>query len=597
MDIRRLVEFVMQYELSAEIALKLYAQCGAYAIQALNDNPYILVDEKYGVRFAEADRFAMELGVQIDSALRYEAGLKYVLMVNMNNGHVFIPYDKLCSAAMSLLQAKSLEDIQSALDGLVKKGEIVRDNICKTDACYLKALYEAESYVAQRLFAQANRVTECSADIDSLMDEAQVTLGIRYSEKQAEAVLAAVSGSLLVLTGGPGTGKTTAIRGMLWMYDQMGLKVELAAPTGRAAKRMSEVCGREAKTIHRLLEAGYSENGIGTVFNRDEDNPVDCDVLVVDELSMVDILLLRSVLEAARDDTRLVFVGDSDQLPSVGPGNTLRDMIRSGCVPTVALDEIFRQEDGSRIVVNAHRINRGILPEAGNAQDYFFMKKRSPEETAVTIADLCRQRLPDYYHVKRSSIQVLTPSRQRECGCISLNRRLQQELNPHSAYKREMTVGSTLFREGDRVMQMRNNYDILWRKADGSQAGAGVYNGDIGAITAINTETELITVHFDDDRVADYTPDEAGELDLAYAITVHKSQGSEFPIVVLAISDADPRLLYRNLLYTAVTRAKKCLVIVGDHEIFRQMVENGRQNRRYSALHARIYRLAAQDCE
>ena len=380
------------------------------------------------------------------------------------------------------------------------------------------------------------------------------------------------------------------------MFDKLKIKSELCAPTGRAAKRMSELCGQDAKTIHRLLETTFSTDGMSQTFARNSENPLDTDAIIIDELSMVDIELMQGLLSALRNDTRLILVGDYDQLPSVGAGNVLRDLIASGCVATVHLTEIFRQAQESMIVMNAHAINAGGQMELKSSNDFFYMRRSEPKDVVSTVTELCRTRLPAYFKIDPKDIQVITPSKQRETGTHYLNKNLQMALNPPRRDCAEKQYGDMVFRVGDRVMQIRNNYDIMWRKTDASEAGLGIFNGDIGVIEQINPDTELITIRFED-KIADYTTELLGELELAYAITVHKSQGSEFPAVVLVAGDAPKRLLSRNLLYTAVTRAKNYLVVVGTSEILEQMIANNVQHKRYTALRVRLRRLCGTERE
>jgi len=589
LNIRRVLEFMLSYNFSADVAMRLYARLGPLAVDGVRRNPYLLVDDYYGVAFNTADQFAAELGIDPDSQMRIEAAIRYNLIFNANNGHVFIPYEKLYKATCYLLSVCEQEQFDEALERLTECGEVVRETICGEDACYLLSLHEAECDVAKKI-AVLSRSPKKLRDVDVLITRAEQMLGITYAENQREAIRMAIAHSVMILTGGPGTGKTTTIRGIICMLEEMGYSIALAAPTGRAAKRMSELCGKEAKTIHRLLETGFSTDGLEQTFARNIDNPLDHDAVIVDELSMVDISLMKSLLDALRDETKLIMVGDCDQLPSVGAGNVLRDLIASGCVATVHLTEIFRQARESMIVMNAHAINTGEKISLKSSKDFFFMRRAEPQEVVSTVMELCKTRLPSYFKIDPSDIQVITPSKIRETGTHVLNKNLQSALNPKNREKAEKQYGDTIFRVGDRVMQVRNNYDIMWKKTDGSEAGLGIFNGDIGVIEQINPDTELITIRFED-KLADYTTELLGELELAYAITVHKSQGSEFPAVVLVAADAPKRLMSRNLLYTAVTRAKSYLVVVGTAEVLEQMIANNVQHKRYTSLRVRLRRI------
>lgn len=586
MELRRLLEFVSEHGLSPEIGMRLYRRHGALAASIVTNNPYVLVDAYYGVTFPLADLFARDLGLADDSPMRFDAAMKYVLIHNLSNGHVFIPAGKLCAAAAALLELGGPEDMEPSLARLCEKGEIRREQVLREDACYLTELFEAEDSVARRLVDMTRR--DAFPLPEDAIAFAERESGVTYGKRQREAIRGGATLPVMVLTGGPGTGKTTAIRAMIRLCERMHRRVTLAAPTGRAANRMSDVCGMEARTIHRLLETVFSEDKSSHEFGRNEENPIDTDVLIVDELSMVDLPLMHALLRALPEDASLVMVGDADQLPSVGPGNVLKDLIQSGHIPTVHLDTIFRQAQESMIVMHAHTINAGEVPALKSAKDFFYMKRSTGGEIAKTIVELCTERLPKFFKIDPSQIQVIAPSKKQEAGTVSLNRRLQEALNPAAPGKAELRMGEGVLRVGDRVMQMRNNYDVVCERPDTGESTFGVFNGDTATITAIDTAAQIVTLTFDDHRVAGYTPELLPELDLAYAITVHKSQGNEFPVVVLSLFDADPRLLSRNLLYTAVTRAKNQLVVVGSDEVFAHMVANNVRHKRYSALHVRI---------
>ncbi len=590
-EMRLLMEFLNEHNLPVSLTPLLYKRLHENAIDTLCENPYLLCDPYYDVDFKIADGLAMELGLSLLSDERADAGIIYTLTFNLNNGHTFIPVEKLIGAVCSLLSSEDAEfDEDRALksiERLSEKGMLVREHIAKRDAVYLRGIHDAETYLAETLGQMAERNFEYDFNVDELLENLLSQNGFTFSEKQRHAMSVAARNGLVILTGGPGTGKTTTVRGILQVFEALGLNTLLAAPTGRAAKRLNDLTGMEAKTIHRLLEAGYVSGG-HTAFARNITNPLDCDAVILDEVSMVDITLMQAMTEALPYGARLVLVGDADQLPPVGPGNFLRDMIGSRRVPTIQLTEIFRQAQQSDIVMNAHRVNAGEMPKpSGMDGDFFIMKRPDTASVIETVAQLCSVRLPRHYGFTPSQIQVLSPSKRQGSGTIPLNRRLQETLNPPDKNKHEKRFGETIFREGDRVMQVRNNYDIMWERGKDEQ-GVGVFNGDVGEILEISPQQECMTIRFDD-RVATYTYDMLSELELAYAVTVHKSQGSEFDAVVLALSgDIPKRLLTRNILYTAITRAKKLLVIVGNTTVVSYMVENNVKSRRYSALKTRL---------
>ena len=534
----------------------------------------------------------MELGLSLLSDERADAGVTYTLTFNLDNGHTFIPVEKLVHAVCTLLSDDDVvfdEDrALASIDRLAAAGRLVREHIAGRDAVYLRGMHDAEAYLAEMLGHMAERNFEYDFNVDELLGALMDSAEFPYSEKQRQAIAGAARSGLVILTGGPGTGKTTTVRGILQVFEALGLNTLLAAPTGRAAKRLSELTGMEAKTIHRLLEAGFGAGG-RTAFARNLTNPLECDAVILDEVSMVDIVLMQALIEALPYGARLVLVGDVDQLPPVGPGNFLRDLIASQRVPTIRLDEIFRQAQQSDIVMNAHAVNAGEMPTPSRADgDFFWLKRSDPAAVIETVAELCAARLPRHYGLLPSQIQVLSPAKRQGSGTIALNRRLQQALNPPAENKCEKRFGDWVFREGDRVMQVRNNYDIVWERMEDGEQGTGMFNGDVGEIAQIFPQQECLTVRFDD-RIATYTYDMLNELELAYAVTVHKSQGSEFDAVVLALSDGLPRrLLTRNILYTAITRARQLLVIVGSQDTVAYMVGNNQKGRRYSALGVRL---------
>ena len=587
---RRLLDFLSLHGLPLQIAMPVYRKYGDMALTVLKADPYLLVEDPFYVPFPAADRLALDVGVDPDDPLRLQAGILYALTHNLDNGHVFLPCGKLLPAAGRLLK-KSPDELEYSLEDLISRKKIVRETIAKEDACYLTRLYDCESYVANALLAMADRELLPPEDLDKVLDRIQKEQGITYAPLQIEAVEMAASRQVMLLTGGPGTGKTTSLRGILALFEHLNLKTCLTAPTGRAAKRLGETCGAEASTIHRLLETRYDKGSGGLAFSHDEDSPLDADAVILDEASMVDIILMKALLAALPDGCRLVMVGDPHQLPSVGPGNVLSDLLRSGKLPTLRLTEIFRQAAASAIIRGARAVDSGTCPQLVNtaAGDLFFLRRLDPDRAVDTIVELCATRLPQNMGISPDQIQVLSPTRKGSAGTANLNRALQAAVNPPGEGKAEKTVGPVVYRVGDRVMQVRNNYDVMWETPDGKEAGMGIFNGDIGSIVSIDREQNLITVDFDGHR-ADYTPDMMNELEPAYAITVHKSQGSEYRAVILSAVDAAPMLLTRGVLYTAMTRAKELLILVGDEGVLSHMAANDRQQRRYSGLRARLAR-------
>lgn len=584
--VRRLTEFLCAYGIKPLVALKLYRAYGSAALETVHENPYIISASHIGASFAEADNLALELGIEGDSINRISAAVLFELQHNSGNGHCFIPRDKLIAATSQLISVPA-DLVSDAIDSLSENGGLVCDKVANLNVCYLTELYEAETYTAERLKSMVGLKTKSSANIERLITKLESLYDISYAPLQKQSIELALNNRILVITGGPGTGKTTILKGILSLYDELELETLLAAPTGRAAKRMSELTGREASTIHRLLGAKMAEDGETVVFSKHEGDPLNCDALVLDECSMVDITLMSSLLKALKPSCRLVLVGDADQLPSVGPGNVFSDIIRSQTVPTVRLTEIFRQKGDSRIVRNAHMINRGEHPDfEANTGDFFRLRRLKGGTAVETIVELCARRLPENMKIPSESIQVLSPTRKGETGTVNLNKRLQAALNPPSESKKEKLFGEAVFRVGDRVIQTKNNYDTIW-KTKGGVSGAGVYNGDIGTIAQIDPITETLTVDFED-KLATYSFEMLNELEHAWALTVHKSQGSEYRAVVLALSGDVQMLLTRGVLYTAVTRAKELLIMVGDDNIAHRMIDNNKQSRRYSALRLRL---------
>ena len=584
---RQLMEFFAVHHLPAELAVRTYKLYGDSTIELLYDDPYLLMDEGLEAPFGAVDRFAIELGVTGDDPRRVEAGILFELNYNLTAGHSFLPEEKLIAATAQLLSVEP-DAVRQGMERLLEADRLVRDVLAGIQVVYLPQLYEAEDYCTRRLLDFAKHSFPEPRGLNKMIRSLAKESGIEYSAEQTEAIREAATSGLLLITGGPGTGKTTILNGILELLGQMQLRCLVAAPTGRAAKRLTEVTGEDASTIHRLLEAGIDQNTGKMLFARDEDNPLKCDAVIVDEMSMVDVQLLHSLLQAIPQGKRLILVGDPDQLPPVGPGFPFSDMLRSGCLPTVRLTEIFRQAQQSLIVMNAHRVNRGEMPELKTVtSDFFFMRRQSEEAVNQLIKDLCTTRLPKNMGIPPEQIQVLSPTRKGGVGTMSLNKMLQSALNPASEEKKERQFGEFIFREGDRVMQIRNNYDIMWKRSDGSEVGTGIFNGDVGTIMEIDTGTETMTVCFDD-RIADYDFTQLNELEPAYAMTVHKSQGSEYRAVILTAWNGSPYLLSRSILYTAITRARELLIIVGREETVAAMTQNAKKNRRYTGLKLRL---------
>lgn len=580
--IRQLMAKLQSYGIPPQCVVSLWREYGKNAMTAIEENPYILCSEQFEVPFESADMIAQKQEKAADSIFRIEAGLFHILEHNKLNGHTCLPKDRLlqaCSAFLELPQDKCA----ACLENMLTSNTVFSHNINGRDFIFTPQMYECELYVAARLNAMLRCPPTVIKGVEKALDEIEISEKIEYAELQRRAVLEAASKGLLVLTGGPGTGKTTTLNAIIKILKMNGEKVFLAAPTGRAAQRMSEVTGEEAKTIHRLLEVSW-DNRDRPVFKRNEANPLRCDALIIDEVSMVDSALFFSVMQAVPMGCRIILVGDSDQLPSVGAGNVLSDLIESYAVPVVQLNEIFRQSMKSLIVTNAHRIVKGEMPILNETKkDFFFMQRINKELIAKTIIDLCRTRLPQSYGFSPlDDIQVLCPGKKGVLGTYDLNERLQAALNPADELKSELVFNNKVFRCGDKVMQIKNNYDIPWSRDDG-EMGEGIFNGDVGILTSVNKNSKTVEVRFDD-KTAKYHGDDLLNLELAYAATVHKSQGNEFNAVVIPMHKGAPQLYYRNLLYTAVTRAKNLLILVGDPSVVEYMVKNNRRTLRYSGL-------------
>ena len=588
--VRRVMMFFRDY-FGATLSVRIFKTWGNNAVEMAKENPYRLCEEIEGIGFEKADEMAERIGFDRAGLPRVESGILYLLSYNAaQSGHTCLPEHKLKEAACSLLGVE-VAVVEGAIASLIKAHRLFRVHHLtdKGDQALLfdRHSYECERTIAERLVMLERACVKLDVrDIDYFISREEKKGGLAYAQLQKEAIAAALENGVMILTGGPGTGKTTVVRALLQIFKSMSLRVALAAPTGRAAKRLSEATSNEAKTVHRLLEMSFNE-GKHAEFARDERNQLEEDVVIVDEVSMMDEPLTAALLRAIKPGARLVLIGDADQLPSVGAGNVLHDLIACGRFATVALTEVFRQAQNSLIVTNAHAVNRGEMPRLDvKNNDFFFLPRTSDAEVAATVADLCANRLPRSYGADiTGQIQIISPSRKGEAGTENLNRVLQQALNPSRAGKKEHRSRDIIFREGDRVMQTRNNYDLVWERGD--ETGLGVFNGDIGVIEAIHPADQCMEIAFDDRHVMyDFTG--LDELEPAFAVTVHKSQGSEYPVVIIPLYAAAPMLLTRNLLYTAITRAQKMVILVGRADIAAQMVNNNRQAMRYTGLAARL---------
>ncbi len=579
---RKLMNYLETFKISPAIAIRAWKKWGQFSIDIIKENPYSLCDFGVDLDFVKADEMAIELEYPSDNPNRIKAGMTYILNENANSGHTCVPTDFLQKTSCQFLDI-SEEAFYKTLEQEYNESNLIeyeKNNRCFT---YLSDYYIAENYIVSRLSAMKAFFLDSGTEFDNAIDLVEEENGIKYEELQRKAISLALSKGFLILTGGPGTGKTTTLNAIISLYEQQGLKAVIAAPTGRAAKRISDLTGYTAKTIHRLLEVAYDDGSGIMKFVHNEQNTLDCDVLIVDEMSMVDTLLFAELLRGIKLSCKLILVGDSDQLPSVGAGNLLKDLIDSKTMTVVQLTEIFRQAKESCIVTSAHRIVNGEMPELDNSSKDFFVLQRNDEQTTIeTIVDLYKHRLPKAYKYNPTTdIQIISPSRKGMAGTVEINKRIQLEINPPKLGKNEIRGPVYIFRENDKVMQTRNNYDIVWKKED--EVGTGVYNGDIGVITEIRKREGVIVIDFEG-KIVEYTTDMLEQLELAYAITVHKSQGSEFPAVIFSIVGVSNKLYYRNLLYTAVTRAKEILVIIGTPEMLETMIENKRRTLRYSCF-------------
>lgn len=598
-DMRRAMIFLQKYGISLNLGAKIYQKYGQTVYGVLQENPYRLAEDISGVGFRIADEIASRIGIHTDSDYRIRSGMLYTLLQASGEGHIYLPKEELFSRASGLLGVDSSYMEKHLMDMVVDRKLILKET--EDGAVVYPTRYYYLELNSARMLCELNIL--CPEDeemMEKRINRIERETGTRLDEMQKQAVAAAASHGLFILTGGPGTGKTTTINAIIRYFEEEGAELRLAAPTGRAAKRMTEATGYEAQTIHRLLELNgmpeEEQEGRAVHFDRNSENPLEADVIIIDEMSMVDIALMHSLLLAVTAGTRLILVGDENQLPSVGPGNVLRDIIRSGCFPVVELKKIFRQASESDIVVNAHKINRGEQVTINNkSRDFFFLKRYDADIIIRVVIALIQEKLPRYVDAKPYEIQVLTPMRKGLLGVERLNQILQRYLNPPDEKKKEKEIGQRLFREGDKVMQVKNNYQLEWeilgRYKIPVDKGVGVFNGDTGIMTEINEFAETATVEFEDGRQAEYSFKQFEELELAYAVTIHKSQGSEYPAVILPILSGPRMLMNRNLLYTAVTRARKCVTVVGSETTFAEMIRNEKQQQRYSSLDRRIREL------
>lgn len=606
-DMRKAMIFLQDYGINMNLANKIYSHYGQNIYTIIKQNPYKLADDIDGIGFKIADDIAVKVGIRVDSDFRIKSGIFYILQQASMQGHIYLPMEELEVGVKGLLLI-DIPDIEKfIMDLVIDKRLVVKITPDGTKNVYAAIYYYMELSVAKRLTDLEVHTAENEEYFEKRIAEIEKNTKIELDDIQKTAVKTAVENGLMVITGGPGTGKTTTINTIIKYFELEGYEIRLAAPTGRAAKRMTETSGYEAQTIHRMLEisGGISDDNSdrasqGMHFERDESNPLETDVIIVDEMSMVDINIMNSLLKAVAIGTKLILVGDVDQLPSVGPGNVLKDIINSGCIPVVKLEKIFRQAAESEIVINAHKINNGehvVLNKY--SRDFLFVRRDSADAIIAAMCTLIKSKLPGYVNADINDIQILTPSRKSAVGVERLNRIMQDFLNPAEVTKMEKTFGDVTFREGDKVMQIKNNYQMEWEKKSRYgityESGTGIYNGDTGVIEEINTFAERIIVKFEDEKYVSYEFKQLDELELAYAITIHKSQGSEYPAVIIPMFTGPRMLMTKNLLYTAVTRAKKCVCMVGVEDYFHQMASNESEQKRYSSLDERIRQIRAEN--
>ena len=589
-DIKEIMMFLQSHNISTNYSVRIYKEYGKNTVAVIKENPYRLSEDIYGIGFKLADKIAFSLGVEKDSPYRISSGVKYVLSEYAARGHTYMPYSLLVNSSANLLET-TVEATEDEIRNMAFTDKIHIETINSEAVVYYLPYHTAEVNVCKNLINLAGMdfgisEKEVLEYLNSVENDS-----ISLTEMQKEAIVQSVLNGATVITGGPGTGKTTIILSIIKIFEIMNKKVLLCAPTGRAAKRITESTGREAKTIHRMLEYAYGEDDSNLTFNKNENSPLDCHAVIVDEMSMVDILLMNNLLKALKKGTRLIMVGDVDQLPSVGAGNVLSDIIKSNTIKTIRLDMIFRQSAGSMIVQNAHAVNKGTMPILNKKDsDFYFMRENNSNGIVELIVDLYKNRLPAKYGlIPSKDIQVLSPMKKGDAGVIELNKKIQAAVNPPSKSKKEKVFGKYIFRVGDKVMQVKNNYQAEWKLSDNSLVtGEGIYNGDIGVILFIDESEQELHVQFDDDKEVVYSFSQLDELILAYATTVHKSQGSEFPVIIMPMVWGPPMLLTRNLFYTAITRAKQLVVLVGKEKYMEEMIENNKINKRYSALDYRL---------
>ena len=590
-EVKNIMIFLQTYGVTPSQCVKIYKKYGAESIKVVQDNPYVLTETISGVGFKIADKIARSLGIDKESPFRIQSGINYVVNEFCAMGNTYMPLLKLYKQSKSILGVTD-EEIEKNIYDNVLNGKLKIENIDEEDCVFTMPFYYCELSITKKIITLSiEEYEELEIDIEEKINDFENEKNIQFATSQRSAICGAMENSIEIITGGPGTGKTTIINCIIEMFEKAGLKVYMAAPTGRAAKRMTEATGREAKTIHRLLELGIGGDD-SSQFTKSEESPLDCDVLIVDEASMIDIMLMNSLLNAITIGTRLIIVGDVDQLPSVGPGNVLRDLIDSKSVKVVKLKEIFRQAQESMIIVNAHKINNGEMPILNKRdKDFYFIENNDPDKILNSIITLINTRLPNFnkHWDKMRNIQILSPMRKGILGIENLNVELQKILNPKIKGKKEKEYRNTIFRVGDKVMQIKNNYSMKWHKISAkAEDGTGIFNGDVGYVEDINEDNENVVVIFDDDKRVEYEGVNLDELMLAYAITIHKSQGSEFEVVIMPMFMGPPLLMNRNLLYTGITRAKNMVVLVGERKAISFMKDNNRSFERYSALGFRI---------
>ncbi len=589
-DVKEIMMFLQSHNITTNYSIKIYREYGKNTINVIKDNPYRLAEDIYGIGFKLADKIASSLGVEKDSPYRISSGVKYILAEYAARGHSYVPYSLLVKGSANILET-SIENTEDEIRNMAFTDKIHIETINSESVVYYLPYHTAEVNVCKNLINLSATDSEISEEDVLKYLESDEDNSISLTEMQKEAVVQSILNGVTIITGGPGTGKTTIILSIIKIFEAMNKKVLLCAPTGRAAKRITESTGREAKTIHRLLEYAYGEDDSNLTFNKNENSPLNCYALIVDEMSMVDILLMNNLLKAVKKGTKLIMVGDVDQLPSVGAGNVLSDIIKSNTIKTIRLDMIFRQSQGSMIVQNAHAVNKGISPLLNKKDsDFYFMRENNSNSIVELIVDLYKDRLPAKYgYNSMKDIQVLSPMKKSEAGVISLNQKIQTAVNPSSKSKKEKAFGRYTFRMGDKVMQVKNNYSAEWRLKDNNLiTGEGIYNGDIGNILFIDEIEQEMHVLFDDEKEVIYSFNQLDELILAYATTVHKSQGSEFPVIIMPMVWGPPMLLTRNLFYTAITRAKELVVLVGQEKYMYEMIENNKIDKRFSALDYRL---------